>query len=110
MARKRYSVEEIIEHLGTIEIETGEGVVVVEACRKLGITEETCYRRKRRYAGLQSEQVRQLSSPNANLLAPPLRTWRIGYDRASISLRTPLPLPGPGIHAPQWRILVLLGC
>ncbi len=40
MARKRYSAEEIIGHLRTIEIELGKGLAVVEACRKLGITRD----------------------------------------------------------------------
>ena len=42
MARKRYPTEEIIGHLRTIEIEMGKGLAVVEACRKLGITEQNC--------------------------------------------------------------------
>jgi len=42
MARKRYTAEEIIRHLRTIEIEMGKGLAVVEACRKLGITEQNC--------------------------------------------------------------------
>ena len=37
MARKRYTAEEIIGQLRTIEIELGKGLAVVEACRKLGI-------------------------------------------------------------------------
>ena len=41
MARKRYMAEEIIGQLRTIEIELGKGLAVVEACRKLGITEQT---------------------------------------------------------------------
>jgi transposase InsO family protein len=40
MARKRYTAEEIIGQLRTIEIELGKGLAVVEACRKLGITEQ----------------------------------------------------------------------
>ena len=42
MARKRYTAEEIIAHLRTIEIEMGKGLAVVEACRKLSITEQNC--------------------------------------------------------------------
>ncbi len=42
MARKRYTAEEIIGQLRTIEIELGKGLAVVEACRKLGITEQNC--------------------------------------------------------------------
>jgi hypothetical protein len=40
MVRKRYSAEEIISQLRTIEIETGKGLAVIEACRKLSITEQ----------------------------------------------------------------------
>ena len=39
MARKRYTAEEIIGQLRTIEIELDKGLAVVEACRKLSITE-----------------------------------------------------------------------
>jgi len=40
MARKRYTAEEIICHLRTVEIEAGKGLGIVDACRKLGITEQ----------------------------------------------------------------------
>ena len=40
MARTRYTAEEIIGHLRTIELEAGKGLAVLEACRKLGITEQ----------------------------------------------------------------------
>jgi hypothetical protein len=33
---------EIIGQLRTIEIELGEGLAVVDACRKFGITEQSC--------------------------------------------------------------------
>ena len=42
MARKRYTAEEIIGQLRTIEIELGKGLAVIEACRTLGITEQSC--------------------------------------------------------------------
>jgi hypothetical protein len=41
MARKRYTPEEIIGHLRTIEIAVGKGLGVADACRKLGLTEQT---------------------------------------------------------------------
>jgi putative transposase len=51
IARKRYTADEIIGHLRTIEIEMGKGLVVVDACRKLGFTEQTYYRWKKNAAG-----------------------------------------------------------
>ena len=40
MPKKRYTPEEIIQHLRTVELETGKGLAVLDACRKLGITEQ----------------------------------------------------------------------
>ena len=40
MPRKRYTPEEVIQHLRTVELDTGKGLAVLDACRKLGITEQ----------------------------------------------------------------------
>lgn len=60
MARKRYTPDEIVRHLRTVEIETGKGLVVPEVCRKLGITEQTYYRWKREFGGLRVDQAKRL--------------------------------------------------
>jgi len=62
MARKRYTAEDIIGHLRTIEIEKGKGLAIVDACRKLGITEQTYYRWKKEYGGLRVDQAKRLKS------------------------------------------------
>jgi transposase-like protein len=46
--------------VATIEIELGEGLAVVEACRKLGIMEQTYYRWKKEYGGLRVDQAKRL--------------------------------------------------
>jgi transposase-like protein len=60
MARKRYTAEEIISHLRTIEIEMGKGFGIAEVCRKSGITEQTYYRWKKEYGGLRVDQAKRL--------------------------------------------------
>jgi hypothetical protein len=40
MPRKRYTPEEILQHLRTVELDTGKGLAVLDACRKLGTTEQ----------------------------------------------------------------------
>ena len=40
MPKKRYTPEEIIQHLRTVELETSKGLAVLDACRKLSITEQ----------------------------------------------------------------------
>ena len=56
MARNRYTAEEIIGHLRTIEIELGKGWAVVEACRKLSITEQNTGAVPERRAVLHTER------------------------------------------------------
>ena len=40
MPKKRYTPEEIFQHLRTVELDTGKGLAVLDSCRKLGITEQ----------------------------------------------------------------------
>lgn len=56
MRRKRFSVEQIVAVLKQAEV----GVPVAEVCRQAGITEQTFYRWKKQYVGLEIDQVRQL--------------------------------------------------
>lgn len=56
MRRKRFSVEQIVAVLKQVEV----GVPVTEVCRQAGITEQTFYRWKKQYVGLEIDQVRQL--------------------------------------------------
>ena len=60
MACKRYSTEQIIVKLREAEIEMGRGLKVPEVCRKLGISEQTFYRWRKRYGGLNRSEVRRL--------------------------------------------------
>jgi len=54
--RKRFSLEQMMAVLKQPEV----GVPVVEVCRQAGITEQTFYRWKKMYVGLEVDQVRQL--------------------------------------------------
>ncbi len=60
MPKKRYTPEEVIQHLRTVELDTGKGLAVLDACRKLGITEHTYYRWKKEYGGLRVDQAKRL--------------------------------------------------
>ena len=62
MPRKRYTPEEVIQHLRTVELDTGKGLAVLDACRKLGSTEQTYYRWKKEYGGLRVDQAKRLKS------------------------------------------------
>lgn len=57
MKKKRFSVEQIIGVLKQAQA----GVPVAEVIRLAGISEQTFYRWKAKYAGLEVDQVRQMA-------------------------------------------------
>ena len=56
MKKKRLSTEQIVAALKQAEM----GLAVSDLIRQLGISEQTFYRWKKQYGGLQWEQVREL--------------------------------------------------
>jgi len=60
MTKRRYSPEEIISKLREAEVLLSQGKTVVEAVRVLGIAEQTYYRWKKEYGGLDKTQARKL--------------------------------------------------
>lgn len=60
MARKKYTAEQIIKKLREAEIHLSKGESIGQVVRKLGITEQTYYRWRREYGGMQVEQARRL--------------------------------------------------
>jgi len=63
MKRKRFSVEQIAAVLKQAEV----GVSVAELIRKAGVSEQTFYRWKKQYAGLEGDQVRSHRDPRTEL-------------------------------------------
>ncbi len=56
MKRKRYSAEQIVYALRQVE----SGSAAVEICRKLGVSEQTFYRWKKKYSGVGVSELREL--------------------------------------------------
>ncbi len=54
--KKRYSIEQIIRTLKQVEAGTGLG----EVCREHNISEQTYYRWKRKYGGMEQSEARRL--------------------------------------------------
>jgi putative transposase len=66
MKKKRYSVEQIVAAVKQHEL----GMSVADIARKLGIAEQTFYRWKQQYGGLEASEARelkQLREENAKL-------------------------------------------
>ena len=65
MSRKRFSVEQIINHLREAEVLLSQGKTVGEICRRIGISEQSYYRWRRDYGGLKIDQARRLKDLEA---------------------------------------------
>jgi transposase-like protein len=60
MPRKKYTPEQIIGNLREAEILLRQGATVIEASRRIGVTEQTYYRWRKEYGGLSIDKARKL--------------------------------------------------
>ena len=60
MARKRFSAEEIIQKRREAEVHLSQGNTIPEACRKIGVTDQTYYRWRKEYGGVRTDQAKRL--------------------------------------------------
>jgi putative transposase len=68
--RKRHSAEQIITKLRQIEVLAAQGRTIGQACKEAEITEQSCYRWRNEYSGLEIEQAKrfkELERENARL-------------------------------------------
>ena len=70
MPRKRYTPEQIIQHLRTVELEQGKGLSLEKVSRKIGVTPQTLVRWRNEYGGLkvsQAKRLKELEKENTRL-------------------------------------------
>jgi transposase-like protein len=60
MKQNRHTVDQIIAKLRRADVELGKGKKVPEICRLLEVSEQTYYRWRQKYGGMQPEMVKQL--------------------------------------------------
>ena len=68
--KKRHSAEQIVAKLRKADIELGKGLKVPEVCKRLGVSEQTYYRWRTKYGGMDpqmAKQLRELEKENTRL-------------------------------------------
>ena len=60
MPRKRFKTEEIIQKLREAEVLLSQGKNVAEACRQIGVTDQTYYRWRKEHVGVRTDQAKRL--------------------------------------------------
>ena len=62
MAKKRYSAEQIIQLLREVKIHTSVGKTISQSSHQIGVTEQTYYRWRKEYGGLNNGQAKRLKN------------------------------------------------
>ncbi len=62
MSQKRHSVDQIVAKLRKADVELGKGKKVPEVCKLISITEQTYYRWRQKYGGMQPEMAKTLKA------------------------------------------------
>ena len=60
MPFKKHKPEEIVGKLREVEIVLAQGASTAEACRRIGVSEQTYYRWRKEYGGLKTDQARRM--------------------------------------------------
>ncbi len=63
MGRRHFKPEQIIHMLREAEIKFASGKKIGEVCRELGISEQSYYRWRKEYGGMQVSQAKKLKDP-----------------------------------------------
>ena len=60
MPRKRFTPEQIIQHLREAEVLLSQEKTIAQVCKKIGITDQTYYRWRKEYGGVRTDQAKRL--------------------------------------------------
>ena len=60
MPRKHFTAEQIINLLREAEVHFSQGTPIAQVCKKLGISEQSYYRWRKEYGGLDLDQAKKL--------------------------------------------------
>ncbi len=58
--KKRHSTEQIVSKLRQADVALGKGLRVPEVCKQLSISEQTYYRWRQKYGGMDPQMAKQL--------------------------------------------------
>jgi transposase-like protein len=62
MARKRYTVEQIVAKLREAEKLEAQGLTVAQRCKRLGISDQTFFRWRIKYGALKEDEAQRLKA------------------------------------------------
>ena len=70
MSKKKHTAEEIVTKLREADVLLAKGQSIVEACRQIGVSDQTYYKWRKEYGGLgvdQAKRLKELEQENGRL-------------------------------------------
>ena len=61
-AAKRYSAEQIVAKLREMERLQGQGLTIPQACKRIGVSDQTFYRWRLKYGALKEDEAQRLKA------------------------------------------------
>ena len=58
--KKRHTAEQIVAKLRRADVELGKGLKVPEVCKQLGVSEQTYYRWRQKYGGMEPQMAKYM--------------------------------------------------
>ena len=68
--KKRHSAEQIVAKLREADVDLGKGLTVPEVCKQMGISQQTYYRWRTKYGGMDpmmAKHLREMEKQNSRL-------------------------------------------
>ena len=62
MPAKRFSVEQMVAKLREAEKLQGQGMTILQSCKRLGISDQTFYRWRLKYGALKEDEAQRLKA------------------------------------------------
>ncbi len=63
LMKNRHKPEQIVAKLRQADVELGKGLKVPEVCKQLGISEQTYYRWRQKYGGMEPQMAKYMKDP-----------------------------------------------
>jgi len=60
MPRRRFTPEQIIQHLREAEVLLSQDKTIAQVCKAIGVTEQTYYRWRKEFGGVRTDQAKRL--------------------------------------------------
>ena len=108
MAGKRDKPEEVVSKLRQLEVLQGQGATIAEAARQIGVTQQTFYRWRKLYGGMQRSQLarlKELETENQRRRPAFARSPDLTLDKLILTEATKGNFIRP-LSSDQWRKMI----